>query len=143
MTDPRADAAEGVARPGPLAIADEGETVPVPEPRIEDRWITEARQVYGTIAAFGWETTWKHDKPVPDDAWPIDIIANGLRAAATHATPGPSPETLRSANAAMRLHGWHLAAASDDAGAAEAFAAWEKVDDALRLLDAEPRETGP
>jgi hypothetical protein len=32
------------------------------------------RLAYQTIAAFGWDISWKHDKPVPDDAWPIDII---------------------------------------------------------------------
>jgi hypothetical protein len=81
-----------VAPPSPPAA--EGEAVPMPEPRIEDRWITEARQVYAAIAVFGWEITWKHYKAVPDDAWPIDIIAKALRAAATRATPGPSGKEL-------------------------------------------------
>ena len=40
--------------------------------------MAQARQVYRTIDAFGWDISWKHDKPVPDDAWPIDIIARAL-----------------------------------------------------------------
>src|SRR6185437_14321809 len=40
-----------------------------------------ARLAYQTIDAFGWNITWKHDRNVPDDAWPIDIIANAILAA--------------------------------------------------------------
>jgi hypothetical protein len=39
-----------------------------------------ARRVYATIVLFGWDISWKHDKPVPDDAWPIDIITRALDA---------------------------------------------------------------
>jgi hypothetical protein len=38
---------------------------------------------------------------------------------------------LEKAEAAMRLHGWHLAHGSSDDGVAEAFAAWEAADKAL------------
>ena len=37
--------------------------------------------VYRTITAFGWDVSWKSDKPVPDDAWPIDIINRAIAAA--------------------------------------------------------------
>lgn len=42
------------------------ETTPPPPDR--------ARMAYQIIDAFGWQITWASDKPVPDDAWPIDII---------------------------------------------------------------------
>jgi len=45
-------------------------------------WTAVAREVYRTIDAFGWRIDWPHDRPVPDDAWPIDIIARALRKAA-------------------------------------------------------------
>jgi hypothetical protein len=32
------------------------------------------RRIYRLIAAYGWEITWPRVKPVPDEAWPIDII---------------------------------------------------------------------
>lgn len=38
---------------------------------------------------------------------------------------------LEKAEAAMRLHGWHLALGSKDEGSAAAFAAWEAVDEVL------------
>jgi len=37
-----------------------------------------ARQLYQLIVNFGWDISWKHDKPVPDDAWPIDLIRAAL-----------------------------------------------------------------
>jgi len=56
-------------------------TVPVPIGLEDAYWIAKAREVYRTIDAFGWRIDWPHDRPVPDDAWPIDIIAAALRKA--------------------------------------------------------------
>jgi hypothetical protein len=39
-----------------------------------------ARQAYGLIAAFGWEVMWRSNNHVPDDAWPIDILARAILA---------------------------------------------------------------
>jgi hypothetical protein len=36
-----------------------------------------ARQVHATIEVFGWKIT--HSGTVPDDGWPIDIIAKAIR----------------------------------------------------------------
>lgn len=36
-----------------------------------------ARHAYQTIEAFGWSIT--HRGTVPDDGWPIDIIAKAIR----------------------------------------------------------------
>lgn len=36
------------------------------------------REVYRTIEAFGWSVTWRSDRFVPDDAWPIDIINRAI-----------------------------------------------------------------
>ena len=40
-----------------------------------------ARLAYQTIEAFGWSVVWKSEKPVPDDAWPIDIIRRQIEEA--------------------------------------------------------------
>lgn len=37
-----------------------------------------ARLTFGIIAAHGWKIEWTGDKAVPNDAWPIDIIANAI-----------------------------------------------------------------
>lgn len=42
---------------------------------------------------------------------------------------------LEKAEAAMRLHGWQLALLSGEPGSAEAFAAWEAVDEVLHGED--------
>jgi len=57
---------------------------------VSDADVAQARQTYRTIVAFGWDIFWKHDKPVPDDAWPIDIIAAAIAAART----GPWGDTV-------------------------------------------------
>lgn len=33
-----------------------------------------AKLCYDTIEAFGWEIRWARGVPIPDDAWPRDII---------------------------------------------------------------------
>lgn len=40
-----------------------------------------ARLTYGVIRDFGWDVLWRSANPIPDDAWPIDILANALAAA--------------------------------------------------------------
>ena len=39
-----------------------------------------ARLTYGVIRDFGWDVLWRSDNPIPDDAWPIDIVAQALAA---------------------------------------------------------------
>jgi hypothetical protein len=40
-----------------------------------------AKHLYDTITDFGWEVRWPHAKPVPDDAWPKDLIQKELEKA--------------------------------------------------------------
>lgn len=40
-----------------------------------------AKMLYDTITAYGWQVTWPHAKPIPDDAWPIDLIQRELEKA--------------------------------------------------------------
>src|SRR5258708_1711624 len=35
----------------------------------EPWYLTEARNVYRTIEAFGWDITWRSPNPIPDDRW--------------------------------------------------------------------------
>lgn len=65
---------------------------------VDTYWIAKAREVYRTIDAFGWRIDWPHDKAVPDDAWPIDIIATALREASE--TKADEIERLRAELAA-------------------------------------------
>ena len=44
-------------------------------------WIAKARNVYLLMDTFGWSIQWTKDRPIPDDAWPIDIIAKALKEA--------------------------------------------------------------
>lgn len=46
------------------------------KPAVSD--LERARLAYQTIDAFGWTIYWKHEKAIPDDAWPIDIIAKAI-----------------------------------------------------------------
>jgi hypothetical protein len=39
-----------------------------------------ARRAYGLIESFGWNVSWYGKNPIPDDAWPIDIIARAILA---------------------------------------------------------------
>jgi hypothetical protein len=55
-----------------------GRIVP-PVATTQEPWhVVKAREVYRTIEAFGWDVTWRSSTPVPDDAWPIDVIARAL-----------------------------------------------------------------
>lgn len=40
-----------------------------------------AKFTYDTIVAFGWQVVWRYPTPVPDDAWPKDIIQRELEKA--------------------------------------------------------------
>lgn len=40
-----------------------------------------ARATYDTIVSFDWSITWTSENPIPDDAWPIDIIRRAITAA--------------------------------------------------------------
>lgn len=40
-----------------------------------------AKLTYDTITAFGWQVTWCSQRPIPDDAWPKDIIQRELEKA--------------------------------------------------------------
>lgn len=56
--------------------------IPVPETNPDPWHYIEARRIFHTIFAYGWDVTWRPErKQVPDDAWPIDIIAKALLAA--------------------------------------------------------------
>jgi hypothetical protein len=58
-------------------------TVPAQVERPEPWHLIKARAVFRTIEAFGWQITWTSSNPIPDDAWPIDIIARALLEAAS------------------------------------------------------------
>jgi hypothetical protein len=40
--------------------------------------IESARAAYATIEAYGWQVHHRGPGPVPDDGWPIDIIAKAI-----------------------------------------------------------------
>lgn len=50
-----------------------------------------AEACYSVIAAYGWRIDWPHKRPVPDDAWPIDIIERHMAAAVAGTLPAPPP----------------------------------------------------
>ena len=56
-----------------------------------------ARLAYQTIDAFGWDIRWKHDRAVPDDAWPRDIIERHMRDAVNAAPAAVMYEALKRA----------------------------------------------
>jgi hypothetical protein len=32
------------------------------------------RKLFNLMTAYGWHIVWPNQRPVPDDAWPIDLI---------------------------------------------------------------------
>ena len=67
-----------------------------------------ARLVYRTIDAFGWDISWKSANPIPDDAWPIDIIAKAIAAARREGAEAAEAELKAAVNErdrAMQRHG--------------------------------------
>jgi hypothetical protein len=56
-----------------------------------------ARLAYQSIETLGWRIEWSHKKPVPDDAWPIDLIRKQIDAEVYERT-----ELMRSALVAAK-----------------------------------------
>lgn len=85
----------------PLPVPGQPDYVRLPAaPQPPADLVERARLVYQTIEAFGWQIQWRHDKPVPYDAWPRDIIERALAAERAEATR----ITTEACEEANRLH---------------------------------------
>lgn len=86
-----------------------------------------AKLAYDTITAFGWHVSWESRNLIPDDAWPIDIIARAIREAEANA--------LRRAIALVQdrnVHGY-----ISDIGC---YGCFDRIENAIRSLL--PKEEG-
>ncbi len=57
-----------------------------------------ARLLYRTMEAFGWDVRWRSDNPIPDDAWPIDLMAKAIEKAEARGRAAGLEEAAREAD---------------------------------------------
>ena len=45
----------------------------------EPWYYQEARCIVGSLKVIGWDFIWRSENKVPDDGWPVDVLALALR----------------------------------------------------------------
>jgi len=94
----QADIKADMARRGPDATLRPGATIANPEAgQASGRMMTpheRAQVCYSAITASGWDVRWRSENPVPDDAWPIDRIADTIRKAVAAEGRNCAPHAL-------------------------------------------------